>query len=253
MKLSLLVSSVLSAASLIQAADHYSHPCEETYNVVYADDCKSIAAAYGVTEAKLEQWNQYFNPKFQCDGLKAGDHVCVQFNEKLMKRAAVDAHKKKGPGPHNPKKPAHQDKKKGPTHQKAAAHHKKSSSHGKAAAHKKSVVHKMASTHKKEAAHHKKAPAQKKPSSHHKKNIAHKKAPAQKKEAVRGKKSSHHKKASPHKKAPVHKGLGKRSHSSKSGSGAANAKLHKKEKKHHKKEKKSHKHGKHQDKKQQAK
>ncbi|KAF1802097.1 hypothetical protein FB192DRAFT_1376252 [Mucor lusitanicus] len=84
MKLLLLASSVLSVASLIQAADHYSHPCEETYNVVQADDCKSIAAAYGVTEAKLQQWNQYFDPNFQCNSLNAGDHVCVQVSFRYL-------------------------------------------------------------------------------------------------------------------------------------------------------------------------
>lgn len=100
MKLLFLVSSALSVASLIQAADHYSHPCEETYNgkervdelcipafvtnsncaVVKADDCKSIAADYGVTEEKLQEWNQYFDSEFQCNDLQAGDHVCVQVN-----------------------------------------------------------------------------------------------------------------------------------------------------------------------------
>ncbi|CAO3655718.1 unnamed protein product [Mucor fragilis] len=203
MKLLLLVSAVLSITSLIQAADHYSHPCEETYNVVQDDDCKSIAAVYGVTDAKLQQWNEYFDPDFQCNDLKTGDHICVQFNKKLLKRASVDAHKKKASGSHKTKKPAHKHKKEGShkkasPHKKEAAHHKKALSHGKAAAHKKSVAHKKASSHKKEAAHHEKAPAHKKLFSHHKK------APIHKKEAAHGKKPSQHKKASPHKKEEKH-------------------------------------------------
>lgn len=32
MKLLLLVSSALSVATLVQAVDHFAHPCEETYS-----------------------------------------------------------------------------------------------------------------------------------------------------------------------------------------------------------------------------
>ncbi|KAL7309753.1 hypothetical protein PS15m_010597 [Mucor circinelloides] len=238
MKLLFLISSALSVASLIQAADHYSHPCEETYNVVKADDCKSIAADYGVTEQKLQEWNQHFDSEFQCNDLKAGDHVCVQFNEKLLKRAAAVVHKKKASNVHKPKKPAHKGKKEASP--KKPSPHKKAPSHGKAAAHKKSVLHmksathKKDSTHKKEPAHHKKAPAHKKLPTHHKKSVAHKKAPTHKKEAQHGKKSSHHKKVAPHKKEPVKHGLGKRSPKAKHATSATVTKHHKKEKKHHK-------------------
>lgn len=48
--------------------------------VTKTDDCKSIATNYGITEEQIEEWNQDFNPQFQCNDLKEGDRVCVQVN-----------------------------------------------------------------------------------------------------------------------------------------------------------------------------
>ncbi|CEI89655.1 hypothetical protein RMCBS344292_19554 [Rhizopus microsporus] len=117
MKLFVISSAALSVLGLVQALDQ-PH-CRKTYEVVNGDSCQSIASKHSITKDHLSEWTKKINMNFDCDKIKPGEVICLDYESPIEKRSPKKAHVKK---PAHPKK--HTTTKK-PVHRKKHAKSKK--------------------------------------------------------------------------------------------------------------------------------
>ncbi|ORE08826.1 hypothetical protein BCV72DRAFT_334155, partial [Rhizopus microsporus var. microsporus] len=106
MRLFLIASTALSVFGLAQALDqHVAQPaCREKYTVTKGDTCQSIASKHHVTKDHLAEWTKKLEPSFDCDKIKPGQLICVDYASSIERR---DAHEYHHPAQNkfHPKKP----------------------------------------------------------------------------------------------------------------------------------------------------
>ncbi|CEI92071.1 hypothetical protein RMCBS344292_06344 [Rhizopus microsporus] len=138
MKLFVISSAALSVLGLVQALDQ-PH-CRKTYEVVNGDSCQSIANKHSITKDHLSEWTKKINTNFDCDKIKPGEIICLDYEGSIEKRSPKKTHAKK---PAHPKKHTTTEK---PAHPKKhvtfkAAHEKDKREVKEHADHKKKPVH----------------------------------------------------------------------------------------------------------------
>ncbi|CEG82957.1 hypothetical protein RMATCC62417_16945 [Rhizopus microsporus] len=102
MKLFVLAAAALSTLGLVQA---FNQPrCRTTYKAVNGDTCQSIASKHGITKGHLSEWTKKINASFDCDKVKPGDSICLDYEDSMEKRSVKKVPAKKHT---TTKKPVH--------------------------------------------------------------------------------------------------------------------------------------------------
>ncbi|ORE10402.1 hypothetical protein BCV72DRAFT_260217 [Rhizopus microsporus var. microsporus] len=133
MKLFVLAAAALSTLGLAQALNQPR--CRTTYKAVNGDTCQSIASKHGITKDHLSEWTKKINASFDCDKVKPGDSICLNYEGPMEKRSVKKAPTKKHT---TTKKPVHRKKH---TTAKKPAHAKDKREVEESTGHKKKPVH----------------------------------------------------------------------------------------------------------------
>ncbi|CEI88017.1 hypothetical protein RMCBS344292_02422 [Rhizopus microsporus] len=146
MRLFLIASAALSVFGLTQALDqHAAQPaCREKYT---GDTCQSIASKHHVTKDHLAEWTKKLEPSFDCDKIKPGQFICVDYasierrdaheyrhpaHNKFHPKKPTTTHAPPPPKPtHAPKEPEHEKRDFNDEHDKKPAEHDKKRKHPK--------------------------------------------------------------------------------------------------------------------------
>ncbi|CAO3674119.1 hypothetical protein CU097_005148 [Rhizopus azygosporus] len=137
MKLSVfaVAAAALSTLGLVQALDQ-PH-CRTTYKAVNGDTCQSIASKHGITKDHLSEWTKKINASFDCDKVKPGDLICLDYEDSMEKISVKKAPAKKHTTTKKPVHPKKHTTAKKSAHAKGKREVKEPTDHKKKPAHPK--------------------------------------------------------------------------------------------------------------------